>query len=100
MHYPETPGFRASTAFSFRFYDLGDEQQTPLNIHPICMCEDHLRKQNSKRKIHQLYTVYKSKLNDLKLPFVVLLTAESFNIRSKNKIFLSTIRKLMIHGKG
>ena len=97
MQYPDVPGFRASTAHPFRFYDLGEEQQTPLTIHPICLSESHIRAQQYARKMRQLFTGYQSRLQKLHAPMLVALTNESFNNRSKNATFLDTLKKLLIH---
>ena len=97
MQYADAPGFRASTAFSFRFYDLGDEQQTPLTIHPVCLSEAHIRNQRFSRKMRQLYLAYHERLTNLKAPFLVSLTNESFNSRTKNASFLATLTKILNH---
>ena len=97
MQYPDVPGFRASTAHPFRFYDLGEEQQTPLTIHPICLSESHIRAQQYARKMRQLFIRYQSRLQKLHAPLLVALTNESFNSRSKNLTFLATLKKMLIH---
>jgi hypothetical protein len=98
MQYPNVPGFRASTAHPFRFYDLGEEQQTPLTIHPICLSESHIRAQQYARKMRQLFFRYQSRLQKLHAPLLVALTNESFNSRSKNLTFLATLKKMLIYG--
>lgn len=98
MQYPDVPGFRASTAHPFRFYDLGEEQQTPLTIHPICLSESHIRAQQYARKMRQLFIWYQSRLQKLHAPLLVALTNESFNSRSKNLTFLATLKKMLIYG--
>ncbi len=97
MQYVDMPGFRASTAFPFRFYDLGDEQQTPLTIHPVCLSETHIRNQRFSRKMRQLFLAYHEQLTNLKAPFVVSLTNKSFNSRTKNASFLATLSKILNH---
>lgn len=97
MQYVDVPGFRASTAFPFRFYDLGDEQQTPLTIHPVCLSETHIRNQRFSRKMRQLFLAYHEQLTNLKAPFVVALTNESFNSRTKNASFLAILSKILNH---
>jgi hypothetical protein len=39
MGFPEKPGFRAGTCFSFYFYDLKNEKITNLKIYPVCVME-------------------------------------------------------------
>jgi hypothetical protein len=97
MQYPDIPGFRASTAHPFRFYDLGEEQQTRLTIHPICLSESHIRAQQYARKMHQLFIAYQSRLQKLHAPMLVALTNESFNSRSINLTFLATLKKMLVH---
>jgi hypothetical protein len=95
MQYSDCSGFRASTAFPFRFYDIGDEQQTPLLIHPICLSEDHIRQQRYSRKMRQLFLAYQTRLKEMNAPFVVALSNRSFNSRSYNQSFLATLKKLL-----
>jgi hypothetical protein len=97
MQYPDVPGFRASTAHPFRFYDLNEEQQTILMIHPICLSESHIRAQQYARKMRQLFIGYQSRLQNLHAPMLLALTNESFNSRYKNLTFLATLKKLLIH---
>lgn len=97
MQYPEQPGFRASTAFPFPFYDLGDEQQTPLKIHSICLSETHIRNQRFSRKMRQLFLEYQQRLTELNAPFNVALTNESFNSRNHNATYLGALKKILIH---
>jgi len=97
MQYSDIPGFRASTAHPFRFFDLGEEQETPLTIHPICLSESNIRAQQYARKMRQLFIVYQSRLKKLNAPMLVSLTNETFNNRSKNAPFLATLKKLLIH---
>ena len=97
MQYPERPGFRASTAFPFKFYDIGDEQQTPLLIYPVCLSEEHLRALEHSRKIRQLFFEFQQQLSNINAPFLVALTNESINNRSKNIPFLTTLKKLLAY---
>lgn len=96
MQYSDNEGFRSSTAFPFRFYDLGDEQQTPLNVYTVCLSEAHIRKQRHSRKMRQLFYQYQNRLAELNAPFIVALTNSSFNSRTKNNLFLTTVSKLFV----
>ncbi len=42
MGYPRKPGFRASTAHPFPFYDLNEESETDLLLHPVALTDYHL----------------------------------------------------------
>tara|TARA_A100001011_G_scaffold396784_1_gene495768 strand:- start:269 stop:1567 length:1299 start_codon:yes stop_codon:yes gene_type:complete len=58
MGYIEELGYRASTAVPFYFYDLNNDIQTPLKIHPIVAEEQGLRKfstQKAFKKLEELY---------------------------------------------
>ena len=39
MGYGSVNGFRASASFSFHWYDLEKEEQTPLRVHPFCFMD-------------------------------------------------------------
>lgn len=39
LGYPDTPGFRAGFSRPFRFYDLGEERDTALWLHPFCFMD-------------------------------------------------------------
>jgi hypothetical protein len=47
--------------------------------------------------MRQLFIGYQSRLQKLNAPMLVVLTNESFNIRSKNAPFIATLKKLLIH---
>ncbi|MDC0478787.1 hypothetical protein OAN35_01090 [Flavobacteriaceae bacterium] len=58
MGYSDEVGYRASTAVPFYFYDLNNELQTSLKIHPVVADEAGLRKfsnQNAFKKLMELY---------------------------------------------
>ncbi len=43
MGYPDALGFRAGTSYSFNWYDLENEMQAPLRIHPFCFMDTTAR---------------------------------------------------------
>ena len=47
MGYPDEIGFRAGTSFPFLFYDIDNEIQTPLTIHPYQVMDFSLLKHES-----------------------------------------------------
>lgn len=53
MGYPNYNGFRASVCLPFYWYDLDDELETNLKIHPYCLSEVTLR--NSKNTTKENY---------------------------------------------
>lgn len=54
MGYEEEIGYRASTAVPFYYYDLENEYQTPLLLHPIVATEKGLRMLTSKGAFDKL----------------------------------------------
>ncbi len=60
LGYSKYVGFRASTSFSFNWYNLVEEQTTPLVLHPLAMMDTSLRygmclsPQEAKNKIEQV----------------------------------------------
>ncbi len=58
MGYKDELGYRASTAVPFYFYDLKNDIQTPLKIHPVVAEDQGLRKfstQKAFKKLEELY---------------------------------------------
>jgi hypothetical protein len=60
MGYEETIGYRASTAVPFYYYDLENEYQTPLMLHPIVATEKGLRMLGCKRAFDKLEKLLKA----------------------------------------
>jgi hypothetical protein len=46
LGYTNINGFRASVCHSFNWYNIGLEQETPLQMHPFCLCDVSLDKQS------------------------------------------------------
>lgn len=44
MGYAELPGFRAGTCHNYPFYDLEQNSELPLTIHPFCMMDATLKR--------------------------------------------------------
>lgn len=58
MGYNEEIGYRASTAVPFYFYDLNNDLQTSLRIHPVVATEKGLRKFSDKKAFKKLEEIY------------------------------------------
>lgn len=81
MGYSEVPGFRAGTAFPFKWYDLKKEMSTDLTIVPFCVM-DVAYKQFMKFDVVQSIEHsdrIKSKLRALSAPFVFVFHNESLS---------------------
>lgn len=84
MGYPHTIGYRASTAVPFYFYDLQNEYQTPLLIHPVVASESALRKYTSQQAFAYLERLYKV-LPTVTAVFYVSFTNAIWQKESNNK---------------
>ena len=73
MGYTEEIGYRASTAVPFYFYDLNNDLQTSLKIHPVVADESCLKKISSQKAFTKLIELYE------KLPTSSALYAVSFS---------------------
>tara|TARA_B100001113_G_scaffold83185_1_gene66133 strand:+ start:332 stop:1633 length:1302 start_codon:yes stop_codon:yes gene_type:complete len=73
MGYTEEIGYRASTAVPFYFYDLNNDLQTSLKIHPVVADESGLRKISSQKAFKKLTELYEN------LPTSSALHAVSFS---------------------
>ena len=60
MGYTEEVGYRASTAVPFYFYDLNNDLQTSLKIHPIVADEVGLRMFTNKKAFKKLKKLYEN----------------------------------------
>jgi hypothetical protein len=66
MGYGSINGFRASVATSFCWYDLANEQQTGLIIHPFCYMEansffeQHYTSEQAAEELQQYHDIVKS----------------------------------------
>lgn len=60
MGYSEEVGYRASTAVPFYFYDLNNDLQTSLKIHPIVADEAGLRMFTNKKAFKKLEKLYEN----------------------------------------
>jgi hypothetical protein len=60
MGYTEEVGYRASTAVPFYFYDLNNDLQTSLKIHPIVADEAGLRMFTNKKAFKKLEKLYEN----------------------------------------
>lgn len=72
--YSDNPGFRASTSFPFRFFNLMTNQERPLTIYPTAVMDKSLKKnlmlstEESKKFISDM----ESKVKDVKGTFITL----------------------------
>jgi len=60
MGYTEQVGYRASTAVPFYFYDLNNDLQTSLKIHPVVADEAGLRTITNKKAFKKLEKLYEN----------------------------------------
>lgn len=60
MGYIEKIGYRASTAVPFYFYDLNNDLQTSLKIHPVVADESGLRKFSNHKVFNRLEELYEN----------------------------------------
>ncbi|MEK9613120.1 MAG: hypothetical protein VW080_04255 [Flavobacteriaceae bacterium] len=60
MGYPNTLGFRASTATPFNFYNLSNEFQLPLKVYPVFATEKSLLGFNSQTQFTELEQLFKN----------------------------------------
>ena len=60
MGYDGEIGYRASTAVPFYFYDLNNDLQTSLKIHPVVATEKGLRKFSNQKAFKKLEEIYDS----------------------------------------
>ena len=60
MGYTEEIGYRASTAVPFYFYDLNNDLQTSLKIHPVVAEESGLRRFSNLKAFKRLEELYKN----------------------------------------
>ena len=60
MGYTEEIGYRASTAVPFYFYDLNNDLQTSLKIHPVVAEESGLRRFSNRKAFKRLEELYKN----------------------------------------
>jgi len=58
MGYSDLIGFRASTATPFYFYDLTNEFQLPLKVHPVFATETAIRKGKKIKAFDELNLIY------------------------------------------
>ena len=63
MGFPDATGFRAGTSQDFYWYDLKDERQTVLKIHPFCLMDVTLRKYLKMRWEHADFVLNKIEKN-------------------------------------
>lgn len=79
MGFADSPGYRAGTAISFRFYDLVNEKSTNLQVHPFCFMDVALK--NYQKKTHEealkIVLNLKSVCRENNLPFVFIFHNES-----------------------
>lgn len=60
MGYPDELGYRASTALPFYFFDLANDYETLLRVHPVVATEDWVRKTTPQKAIRTLEKIHKA----------------------------------------
>lgn len=78
MGYHDQPGFRASTAHPFYFYDLDYEVQTPLLIQPYAIHYKSIEKYTFNGQ-EALVSRLKAHCNTLHVPFTMMLSNDQFD---------------------
>lgn len=81
MGYSHVPGFRAGTAHAFKWFDLMNDAETTLYVHPFC-CMDVAYKQFMKLSVDDCIndsTEIRKSLKTLNAPFVFVFHNESLS---------------------
>jgi hypothetical protein len=97
MGYASDPGFRASIADPFHFYDLITDQETKLVIHPITIMDvtfkDYI-KLNRDQSIEQIQRMIDA-VKEVKGEFVSLWHNESFSDRGRWKGWITVYEEML-----
>jgi len=86
MGYKDRLGYRAGTATPFFFYDISNEFQLPLKVHPIFASEEALRKMNEITAFEKI-KVYSNALPLASGKFTLVLTNGFLHPSLKNNTF-------------
>tara|TARA_B110000444_G_scaffold261522_1_gene314620 strand:+ start:8974 stop:10266 length:1293 start_codon:yes stop_codon:yes gene_type:complete len=92
MGYDDQLGYRASTSIPFYYYDLINEVQSPLKIHPIAVTEKALRKLPIKHAFEKLRRIH-SELPLNNSIFYFVFTPYFFSKSKENLLWRSSLIK-------
>jgi len=93
MGYEDQPGFRASTAHPFYFYDLDYEVQTPLLVNPYAIHYKSIEKYTLNGQ-EAIILRLKAHCKSLEMPFVMMLCNDQFE--SNKRSHIHTILKQLL----
>jgi hypothetical protein len=95
MGYPSQPGYRASTAHPFYFYDLDYEVQTPLKVVPYALHYGSISGFMLTSQ-QELVKTYKNQSQEVAASFIMMFSIEQLDRTQKGHSF--RILKELIHG--
>ncbi len=99
MGYPEKTGYRASTGYSFLWYDLMDEKPTSLRIHPVQMMDVTMKKyhgwtvENAIQKVNNLKKIAEKYDSPLRFIWHNSSFYKGFGWENWEEVFITIMKK-------